>query len=63
MNSVLIYLSSKFLNFEFTAQALFGGFARIFPPAVASLVMVTGIFAVKWALFWFLKRQKLFLRV
>jgi hypothetical protein len=25
--------------------------------------MVTGIFAVKWALFWFLKRQKLFLKV
>jgi len=25
--------------------------------------MVTGIFAVKWALFWFLKRQKVFLRV
>ena len=63
MNSVLIYMSSKFLNFEFTAQALFGGLARAFPPAVASLVMVTGIFAVKWTLFWFLKRQKVFLKV
>ena len=63
MNSVLIYMSSKFFSFDFTAQALFGGLARAFPPAVASLVMVTGIFAVKWALFWFLKRQKLFLKV
>jgi len=63
MNSVLIYMSSKFLSFDFTAQALFGGFARAFPPAVASLIMVTGIFAVKWALFWFLKRQKVFLKV
>lgn len=63
MNSVLIYMSSKFLNFDFTAQALFGGLARAFPPAVASLIMVTGIFAVKWALFWFLKRQKVFLKV
>ncbi|MFZ9978996.1 MAG: acyltransferase family protein [Opitutales bacterium] len=63
MNSVLIYMSSKFLSFDFTAQALFGGFARAFPPAVASLIMVTGIFAVKWALFWFLKRQRIFLRV
>ncbi len=63
MNSVLIYMSSKFLSFDFTAQALFGGVARAFPPAVASLIMVTGIFAVKWALFWFLKRQKVFLKV
>jgi len=63
MNSVLIYMSSKFLSFDFTAQALFGGLARAFPPAIASLVMVTGIFAVKWALFWFLKRQNVFLKV
>jgi predicted acyltransferase len=63
MNSVLIYMSSKFINFDFTAQAIFGGLARTFPPAVASLVMVIGIFAVKWALFWFLKRQKVFLKV
>jgi hypothetical protein len=30
---------------------------------VASVVLVTGIFAVKWLLFWFLKRHKVFLRV
>ena len=63
MNSVLIYMSSKFINFDFTGQAIFGGLARAFPPAVASVVLVTGIFAVKWALFWFLKRQKIFLKV
>ncbi len=63
MNSVLIYMSSKFINFDFTGQALFGGLARAFPPAVASVVLVTGIFAVKWMLFWFLKRQKIFLKV
>lgn len=63
MNSVLIYMSGKFLNFDFTGLALFGGLARAFPPAVASVVLVTGIFAVKWLLFWFLKRQKIFLKV
>ena len=63
MNSVLIYMSAKFINFDFTGQALFGGLARAFPPAVASLVLVTGIFVVKWALFWFLQRQKIFLKV
>jgi len=27
------------------------------------VVLVTGIFAVKWLFFWFLKRQRVFLRV
>ena len=63
MNSVLIYMSGKFLNFDFTGQALFGGLARAFPPAMASAILVSGIFAVKWLLFWFLKRQKIFLKV
>jgi len=56
-------MSGKFISFDFTGQALFGGLARAFPPAVASVVLVTGIFAVKWLFFWFLKRQKVFLRV
>ena len=63
MNSVFIYMSAKFVSFDFTGQALFGGLARAFPPALASVVLVTGIFAVKWGFFWFLKRQKVFLRV
>jgi predicted acyltransferase len=63
MNSVLIYMSGKLLNFDFTGQALFGGLARAFPPAMASAILVSGIFAVKWLLFWFLKRQKIFLKV
>jgi hypothetical protein len=37
MNSVLIYMSAKFINFDFTGQALFGGLARAFPPALASV--------------------------
>jgi predicted acyltransferase len=63
MNSVLIYLSGKFLSYDYTAQALFGGLARATPPAVGALILAVGVFAVEWTLFWFLKRQKLFLKV
>jgi predicted acyltransferase len=63
MNSVLIYLSSKFINYDFTSKALFGGLARAVSPAVGSLILAVGFFAVEWMLFWFLKRQKLFLKV
>ena len=63
MNSVLIYLSGKFVSYEYTAQALFGGLAKAIPSAVGTLVLAVGLFAVEWALFWFLKRQKVFLKV
>jgi predicted acyltransferase len=42
---------------------LFGGLASAVPPAVGSLILAVGVFAVEWTLFWFLKRQKIFLKV
>jgi predicted acyltransferase len=63
MNSVLIYMSGKFLGYDYTARALFGGLASAVPPAVGSLILAVGVFAVEWTLFWFLKRQKIFLKV
>ena len=63
MNSVLIYMSGKFLSYDYTARALFGGFASAVPPAVGSLILAVGVFAVEWTLFWLLKRQKIFLKV
>ena len=63
MNSVLIYLSGKFLSYDYTARAFFGGIAAAVSPAVGTLVLAVGVFAVEWALFWFLKRQKIFLKV
>ena len=63
MNSVLIYLSGKFISYDYTARFLFGGLAAAVPPAVGTLVIAVGVFAVEWMLFWFLKRQKVFLKV
>lgn len=63
MNSVLIYLSGKFINYDYTARALFGGLASATPPAVGALILAVAVFTVEWVLFWFLKRQKVFLRV
>jgi len=63
MNSVLIYLSGKFISYDYTAQALFGGLAKVMSPAAGALLLAVGLFAVEWTLFWFLQRQKLFLKV
>jgi len=63
VNSIFIYLAGKFIGFSYTSQALFGGVAKLFPVAAQPLVLAVGLFAVEWALLWFMQRQKLFLKV
>ena len=63
MNSIFIYVAGKFISFGYTSQALFGGLAKAFPVAAQPLVLAVGLFAVEWTLLWFMKRQKLFLKV
>lgn len=63
MNSVLIYMASKFIKFEYTAQAVFGGLAKALPERWSVLVLALGFFAIEWTFLWFLRRQKIFLRV
>ncbi len=63
MNSIFIYVAGHFINFNFTAQALFGGLAKQLPEAWGGLVLALGFFAVEWMLLWLMCRQKIFLRV
>ena len=63
MNSVLIYLAGKFIHFDYTAQAIFGGLAKGLPEAWGALLLAVGFFMVEWMFLWFLKRHKVFLRV
>ena len=63
MNSVLIYMSGRFISFGYTSDALFGGIAKQLPTLWGALLLTVGVFMVKWTFLWFLKRQKLFLKV
>ncbi len=63
MNSVLVYMASRFIDFSYTSKALFGGVAAFLPAAWASLLLAVGFFAVEWLFLWFLKEKKVFLKV
>ena len=63
MNSVLIYMAGKFLNFDYTARALFGGVANALPAGWGALLLAIGVLAVEWLFLWFLKEKKVFLKV
>lgn len=63
VNSIFIYMAGGFISFSYTAQALFGGFAKALPVPAQGLVLAVGVFAVKWALLWLMRRKGVFLRV
>jgi predicted acyltransferase len=61
-NAIVIYILPKFVDFRFTADALFGGLIQhmgSFAPVAVHL----SVLAVEWLLLLFLFRKKLFLRV
>ncbi|GAA4469177.1 DUF5009 domain-containing protein [Nibrella saemangeumensis] len=64
MNSVLIYLAGKFIDFNHTAQYIFGGLISFLSSDTAKgLAGVLALLAVKWVFLYFLYRKKVFLRV
>jgi predicted acyltransferase len=61
-NAILVYVAPTFVDFEYTASALFGGFAR-YAEDYRPVVLPLGVVAVKWLLLFYLYRRRLFLRV
>ncbi len=63
LNPILIYMAPKFIDFSYTANAVFKGFADSFAASFAPVLMVTAVLAVKWLLLYLLYRKKVFLRI
>ena len=63
MNSILIYLSVRFINWEYTTNGFFQWAGDLTVLEYRLVTMAICLVAVKWAFLYFLYRQKLFLRV
>lgn len=63
LNSITIYLAMEFINFRFTTEKLLLGTTNLMPTKTGELVLVTGIFLLRWALLYFLYKKKIFLKV
>ena len=63
MNSILIYLSGRFINWDYTTNAFFGWLGQLTPLLYEGVVMAICYVFVKWVFLYFLYRQKIFLRV
>lgn len=63
MNSIVIYMIGSYINFEYTAEALFGGILGFFPDPVRAVGGEIAFIMVQWAFMYLLYRNKLFLKV
>lgn len=63
MNSILIYISGKFIDWEYTAKAFFKWLGQLFGEPYSILVIAVALVFIKWLFLKFLYDKKVFLRV
>lgn len=63
MNSILIYISGKFIDWEFTADAFFKWLRQLTGEPYSILVIAIVLVFIKWLFLKFLYDKKVFLRV
>lgn len=63
MNSILIYMSGHFINWEFTNDKFFGWIGTLIGDPYNAVALAVTYVAVKWLFLYFMYKQKVFLRV
>jgi predicted acyltransferase len=63
MNSILIYMSGDFINWDYTTKAIFGWLLQLVGEPWNLFVYVICYLPVEWAFLYFLYRKNVFLRV
>ncbi|HTS45585.1 MAG TPA: DUF5009 domain-containing protein [Puia sp.] len=63
MNSILIYMSGRFINWEYTTDGFFKWLGQLVGDPYNVVVMAICYVLVKWAFLYFMYRKNVFLRV
>jgi predicted acyltransferase len=63
MNSILIYMSGKFINWGYSTKAFFGWLGDLIGDPYNIVIMAICYVLVKWVFLYFLYRKRVFLRV
>jgi predicted acyltransferase len=63
MNSILIYISSRFINWEYATNGFFKWLVQLTSSPYDKVVFAICFVLVEWAFLYFLYRKKVFLRV
>jgi len=63
VNSITIYMAQSIINFQFTANFLFGGLVKLFPKTYSPFLNSLTYIIICWLFLYFLYRKKTFIKV
>jgi predicted acyltransferase len=63
MNSILIYLASHFIDWQYSTKAIFGWVGELLGEPYSGLAMVLCYLAVEWGFLYFLYKKDVFLKI
>jgi predicted acyltransferase len=63
MNSILIYMSGRFINWSYSSDALTGWLQQLIGEPFNAVVAVIGFVGVQWVFLYFMFKKKVFLKV
>ncbi len=63
MNSILIYISEKLIDWEFSTKAVFGWLGQLAGEPIRIVILATGYVLIKWVFLYFLHLKKIYLKV
>lgn len=63
MNSILIYMAPRFIDFHYLNHSLFDGVFSLFQEQYSTVAQSIGYLLVLWCFMYFMYRQKIFLKV
>jgi len=63
LNSIVVYMAQPIINFQFTANYIFGGLVKLFPETWSQILNHCTFITVCWFFLYFLYRQKIFVKV
>lgn len=62
-NSIIVYLGTSIIDWQYTAKSIFGGLINIVPAAWHDLVMICWMMFLQWLVLYWLYRRNIFIKV
>ena len=62
-NSIIIYLATSIVNWQYISSSLFGGFINLFDDGMHTLVNIICLVLLQWLLLYWLYQRKIFIKV
>lgn len=62
-NSIIVYLGSSLINWQYTSKSLFGGFIKVAPAGWQDIILFGGMLLLQWLVLYWLYCRKIFIKV